>query len=90
MLFELVAGMTKVYSARDYLRAFEPWLLEDVGALAGILADDTRRAEKAPDRLMIPRNPEGRYCVEVWLVVHPLVTKSTSVESVSGMPWNKA
>lgn len=65
----------RIYSARDYLAAFEPWLLEDVSALPGILEEDTRSAEQAAYRLLIPVNSDGKYPVEVWVMVHPIVNK---------------
>lgn len=69
--------MMKIYSARDYLAAFEPWLLEDVSALPGIIDDDTRCADEVAYRLLMPVNIEGKYPVEVWMAVHPLVSKKT-------------
>jgi hypothetical protein len=71
----------KLYSARDYLAAFEPWLLEDLGALAGILEADTRRAEDVAYRLLMPKNNDGKYTVEVWMSVHPLVQTRISSRS---------
>ena len=63
--------MKKLYTAKDYLAAFEPWLLEDAGALAGLIEEDTKRAHQAAHRLLEPHSVEGRYPVEVWLMVHP-------------------
>ena len=70
--------MVKIYSARDYLAAFEPWLLEDLSALPSMLEDDTRCAEELAYRLFMPVSIEGKYPVEVWLLVHPLVRKKRS------------
>jgi hypothetical protein len=67
----------KVYSAHDYLAAFEPWLLEDLSALPGILVGDTHRAEKVAYRLLMPMNADGKYPVEVWVAVHPLVKRGS-------------
>jgi hypothetical protein len=67
----------RVYSARDYLAAFEPWLLEDLSALAGIIGGDTYRAHEVAHKLLIPNNIDGRYPVEVWLGVHPLYSKKS-------------
>jgi len=67
--------MAKIYSALDYLSAFEPWLLEDLSALPGILDNDTRCAEEVAYRLYMPVNTEGKYPVEVWMAVHPLASK---------------
>jgi hypothetical protein len=43
----------RVYSAKDNLAAFEPWLLEDLGALAGILERYTRLAQGIAHNLLI-------------------------------------
>jgi hypothetical protein len=65
----------RTYTARDYLAAFEPWLLEDLSALTGALEDDTRCADDAAYRLLIPIDHAGKYPVEVWMLVHPPMRK---------------
>jgi hypothetical protein len=67
----------RTYSARDYLAAFEPWLLEDLSALAGILEGDTSLAHDVAHKLLIPIDIHGKYPVEVWLGVHPLYNKKS-------------
>jgi hypothetical protein len=72
--------MIKTYNARDYLAAFEPWLLEDLVALPDMLEDGQRCADEVAYRLMMPINIDGKYPVEVWQAVHPLACGKTAPE----------
>jgi hypothetical protein len=66
----------KEYSARDYLAAVEPWLLEDASAGPGIIESDVRLAHEVAQKLSIPIDTEGNYPLCVWLGVHRRISKA--------------
>lgn len=61
----------KKYSARAYLTAFEPWVLEDMNGLEAILRDDTELAHRAALKAGVERDEDGHYSELIWFFVYP-------------------